>query len=67
MLPFLKRTQDAASSSPVEHIDMTSDKEYDPMESAAEDLCNAIHAKDYKAAAEALKAAFELSDKKDVE
>ena len=36
--------------------------EYDVLESAAEDLCNAVHAKDYKAVAVALRAAFELMD-----
>lgn len=49
---------------PVEHIKRESDEEseFDPLESAAEDLCHAIEKKDYKAAAEALRAAFELLD-----
>lgn len=64
MLPFLKHSKDAAVSMPVETMERTPDEgaEYDSMESAAEDLCNAVHAKNYKAAAEALRAAFELME-----
>jgi hypothetical protein len=64
MLPFLKKTQDASASIPTDKIERKPDheQEYDEMESAAEDLCNAIHAKDYKMAAEALRAAFEMMD-----
>lgn len=64
MLPFLKLNQDAAASGPVESIKREPDEgeEYDVLESAAEDLCKAIHSKDYKAVAEALRAAFELCD-----
>ncbi len=66
MLPFLKKSQDGASSSPVEHItrepDEGTEEEYDSMESAAEDLCNAVHSKNYKAVASALRAAFELAE-----
>lgn len=64
MLPFLKRTQDAAASGPVETIkrepDEGSETEYDSLESAAEDLCHGIAAKDYKAIAAAIRAAFEM-------
>ena len=62
MLPFHKLRQDASASSSVESIKRESDheEEYDALESAAEDLCHAIEAKDYKAAAAALRAAFDL-------
>jgi len=65
MLPFLKNTKEAGVSGPIESIERKSDNEdeqYDVMEAAAEDLMNAIHAKDVKAIAEALRAAFELAD-----
>jgi len=66
MLPFLKNRYEASSSGPVESMERKPDEgkeeEYDSLESAAEDLCNAIEAKDYKAAAVALRAAFELMD-----
>lgn len=38
------------------------EEEYDTLESAAEDLVNAVHSKDIKAVAAALRAAFELCD-----
>lgn len=62
MLPFLKRTQDAAASAPVETIQREPDEgaEYDAIESAAEDLCRGIEAKDYKAVAAAIRAAFQM-------
>lgn len=64
MLPFLKLKQDAAASSPVESIKREPDNEpeYDVLESAAEDLCHAVEKKDYKAAAAALRAAFDLME-----
>ena len=64
MLPFLKLKQDAASSSPVDAIQRKPDDEdsFDSLEVAAEDLCHAIHSKDMKAIASALRAAFELLD-----
>lgn len=64
MLPFLRNKQDASASGPIESVERKPDEgaEYDSMESAAEDLCNAIHAKDYKGAAAALRAAFELME-----
>ncbi len=63
MLPFKKyRDGDGAASTPIESMKRTPDEEqeYDPMESAAEELCHAVAAKDYKAIAAALRAAFEL-------
>ncbi len=64
MLPFLKNNKDASASMPIESMERKPDDgaEYDSMESAAEDLCNAIKAEDYKAAAAALRAAFELME-----
>lgn len=66
MLPFLKRTQEASASGPVETVKRESDHEddgdYDMLESAAEDLIKAIHSKDTKAVASAIRAAIELYD-----
>jgi hypothetical protein len=66
LLPFLKHSQDASMSAPVESVEREPDEgaedDYDSLESAAEDLCAAIGAKDYKAVAAALRAAFELMD-----
>ncbi len=62
MLPFLKLKQEGSASGPVDSMERKPDgePEYDVLESAAEDLCHAIESKDYKAAAAALRAAFEL-------
>lgn len=62
MLPFLKKNHEAAASGPVESLERKPDEgaEYDVLESAAEDLCKAIESKDYKGAAAAIRAAFEL-------
>lgn len=62
MLPYVKHLQDGASSSPVSPIKRESDteQEYDALESAAEELINAIHSKDVKAVTSALRAAFDL-------
>ena len=65
MLPFLKHSQEVGSSSSVEAVMRKSDdedKEFDSLESAAEDLMNAVHSKDIKAIASALRAAFELME-----
>lgn len=65
MLPFLKHKQEGSMSEPIDSIERKPDgdeEEYDGLESAAEDLCHAIEAKDYKAAASALRAAFDLLD-----
>ena len=62
MLPYLKKQKEGSVSAPIESIKREPDgePEYDALESAAEDLCNALESKDYKAAAMALRAAFEL-------
>jgi len=65
MLPFLKKTKEGSVSLPPDHItrepDGDSDAEgFDSLRVAAEDLCNAIHERDYSAAASALRAAFDL-------
>ncbi len=63
MIPFLKRKDEASVSAPAEKIQRKPDEEsedYDGLTAAAEDLCHAIEAKDYKAAAVALRAAFDL-------
>ena len=59
MIPALKRKEDVGISAPAESIERKPDEdaEYDVLESAAEDLCNAIKSDDYKAAAAALRAA----------
>ena len=64
MLAFLKKTQEASSSEPVEHSrrEPDEDAEYDSLHSAAEDLISAVHSKNVAAVAEALRAAFELCD-----
>lgn len=65
MLPFLKKNKEASVSAAPDHIMREPDEgaeEYDVLHSAAEDLISAIHSKDVKAVAEALKAAFELMD-----
>lgn len=65
LLPWLKNKKEsgsASASTPVLKREHDEDYEYDSMEAAAEDLCNAIERKDYKAAAEALRSAFELMD-----
>lgn len=63
MLPFLKLKQEGSGSAPVEHQMRESDEEsgdYDMLHSAAEDLISAIHSKNVKSVAEALRAAFEM-------
>lgn len=62
MIPFLKRKDEASISASPDKIKREPDEgaEYDGLEAAAEDLCNAIKAEDYKAAAAALRAAFEM-------
>lgn len=65
MLPFLKRDKEGSASAPPDRIMREPDDEsdsYDPLHAAAEDLISAIHSKDIKGAAEALRAAFELAD-----
>lgn len=64
MLPFLKHNKEASASVPIEAIKRSSDEEvpFDVLETAAEDLIAAIHSKDTKAVAAAIRAAFELLD-----
>lgn len=64
MLPFLKKSQEASASAPIEHIKREPDEEseYDMLESAAEDLISAVHSKDVKGVCSALRAAFEMCD-----
>jgi hypothetical protein len=66
MLPFLKHNKEASISETPDHIkrehDEDSDKEYDMLESAAEDLISAVHSKDVKAVCSALRSAFEMLD-----
>lgn len=64
MLPFQKLNQEASASGPVESIKREPDEgsEYDVLESAAEDLVKAVHSKDIKGVAIALRAAFDLCD-----
>lgn len=64
MLPFLKKQNEASASMPADKQMRKPDDgaEYDVMHSAAQDLIDAVHAKDVKGVAEALKAAFELAD-----
>lgn len=64
MQPFFKKIKEAGAAGPVESVKREPDTEaeFDAMESAAEDLMNAVHSKDVKAVASALKAAFLLAD-----
>jgi hypothetical protein len=65
MIPFLKRSQDASASAPIESERLEtveSSDDYDSLEAAAEDLIAAVHSKDAKAVCVALRAAFELMD-----
>lgn len=63
MLPFLKKSQESRDAGISEAVERKPDDEsesYDPLESAAEDLIAALHSKDIKSAAAALRAAYEL-------
>lgn len=63
MLPFLKRDKEASVSVPGEAKIRKADDpadDYDVLHSAAEDLISAVHSKNIKAVAEALRAAYEL-------
>ena len=64
MLPFLKNMQEASASAPADPVKRNPDNEedYDSLHVAAEDVIAAVHAKDAKALAQALKAAFEIID-----
>lgn len=64
MLPFLKYKLEASASAPAESMKREPDEEpeYDALESAGQDLIDAIHSKDAKGVAVALRAAFQLAD-----
>lgn len=64
MLPFLKKSKEASAAGPVDSIQREPDEgsDYDALESAADELIQAIHSKDSKAVASALRAAFQLCD-----
>lgn len=65
MLPFLKKDKEASASGPVESQMRKPDDEadsYDVMHSAAHDLIEAIHSKNVKGVAEALRAAHALNE-----
>lgn len=68
MLPFLKKRQEAGISgiqvkqrAPDEKPEAEEDKDA-AIHSAAQDLINAVHSKDPKATADALRSAFEICD-----
>ena len=61
MLPFLKKNHESSVSVP-ETVTREHDEDFDSLEVAAEDLMNAVHSKNAKAVASALRAAFELMD-----
>jgi hypothetical protein len=48
----------------MQHVRREPDGEAEPdgLEVAAQDLCDAVHRRDYKAVAEAMRAAFELME-----
>jgi len=62
MLPFLKHSKEASVAGPVEvkHREPDEEADYDMLESAAEDLISAVHAKNVKSVSAALRAAFEI-------
>jgi len=64
MLPFLKDKREGSVSEPPSTIrrDPDDGADFDSLEVAAQDLCDAVHSRNYKAVAEALRAAFELCD-----
>jgi len=62
MLPFLKHNQESGTTVLPETVKREHDDDFDMLEAAASDLISAIHSKDVKAVAEALKAAFEIAD-----
>jgi hypothetical protein len=57
MLPFLKNAQETSGGSTSD-----GDDEFDSLHFAAEDMLSAIHARDAKALASAIRAAFDLCD-----
>lgn len=63
MIPFLKRKDDVSVSIPGDSIKREPDEEpeFDSLEAAGEDLISAVHSKDAKAVAAALRAAISLA------
>lgn len=65
MLPFLKDKKEASVAVPSDTVKRDPDEpneEFDMLESAADELIAAIHAKDSKAVASALRSAFQIAD-----
>lgn len=66
MLPFLKRSQEASASAPVDKVtrkpDNEDEQEYDMLEAVMQDLESAFKSGDHKAMAEAFRAAFEVCE-----
>jgi hypothetical protein len=64
MIPFLKTKYEASASMPADKITREPDEgaDYDVLESAADDLMQALDEGNTKAIAAALRAAFELLD-----
>ena len=64
MIPFLRKKDEASTSMPADKIKREPDEgkedDYDSLEAACEDLGNALAAKDWKAAAAAWRAGFDL-------
>lgn len=63
MLPFLKNKQDVSASTPMETKERKPDMDtFDSMDTASQDVLDAIKANDVKALSAALRAACELCD-----
>jgi uncharacterized protein YukE len=65
MLAFLKKNKEASMSAPIDSIERKSDDEsgeYDGLESAMEELHQALLAKNYKGAAQIFRDAAEICD-----
>lgn len=63
MLPF--KSKEGSMSGPIENVQLKTsdeDKDYDFLEDVCMDFIHAIHAKDPSAAADAIKAIFNLLD-----
>lgn len=62
MLPYLKKNKEASVAVPAETMKRKSDsgEDYDVMDSASQDLHDAVHAGDIKGISAALRAAHEL-------
>lgn len=62
MLPFLKKEASVVVPSDTKKREPDAEPEFDTLESAGQDLIDAIHSRDAKAVAAALRAGFELLD-----